>query len=54
MVQRGWTRQGLLLDYFNRYQQIKLIGVFAISLVEGHFSGPAYDTLAPDTVQGAI
>lgn len=42
------------LDYFNKYQRIKLIGGFAMALREGRFSGPAYDTLASSTIQNSI
>lgn len=62
---RAWRRWkewcdsvGLIDDYllvhFNRYQQIRLMGAFAMAVRGARFSGPSYDTLAEGTVRGTI
>jgi hypothetical protein len=38
--------QDVFIDSFTRSQQNKIIGAFAMALLQGRFSGPAYDTLA--------
>jgi hypothetical protein len=44
----------LFLKSFAWHQQIKLIGVFALALREGRFSGPAHDKLVESTISGTI
>eukprot|EP00984_Skeletonema_dohrnii_P016767 scaffold7500_cov75-Skeletonema_dohrnii-CCMP3373.AAC.3 len=42
------------LDFFSRYERIRLLGAFAMAMREGRFSGPAYVTLAESTIRGTI
>ncbi len=61
---RAWKRWGeyskligyndLFLKSFTRHQQIKLIGVFALALHEGQFSGKHNDKLVEKTVTDFI
>jgi hypothetical protein len=44
----------LILKSFSQHQWIKIIGVFALTLRKGWFSGPAYDQLVQSTVSGTI
>jgi hypothetical protein len=42
------------LDGFSRYQQIRLMGAFAMAYREGHFLGPSNECLAEGTVRSAL
>ena len=42
------------LNQFRHGKRIRLMRAFVMSVREGRFSGPSYDTLTKDTVRGAI